>query len=72
MKTRDQQISEITWVGMAVNAALTLFKLIAGFVGRSSAMIADGVHSLSDFISDIIILVFLKISGKGQIGRAHV
>ena len=66
MDTRDRQISRITWVGMAINAVLTAFKLVAGLVGRSSAMIADGVHSLSDFISDIIILVFLRISGKGR------
>lgn len=66
MKTREQQISLITWTGMVINAALTTFKLIAGIVGRSSAMVADGVHSLSDFISDIVILVFLKISTKGR------
>lgn len=66
MKTRDQQISQVTWLGMVINAVLTAFKLIAGAVGRSSAMVADGVHSLSDFISDIVILVFLKISGKGR------
>jgi cation diffusion facilitator family transporter len=66
LASRDAQITRVTWLGMAVNAALTLFKLIAGVVGKSSAMLADGVHSLSDFISDIIILVFLKISGKGR------
>lgn len=66
METREKQISRITWVGMAINAVLTVFKLIAGVVGKSSAMVADGVHSLSDFISDIVILVFLKISGKGR------
>ena len=66
MKTRDEQISRVTWLGMVINAILTAFKLIAGVVGRSSAMLADGVHSLSDFVSDIIILVFLKISGKGR------
>ena len=51
---------------MAINAVLTAFKLAAGIAGKSSAMVADGVHSLSDFISDIIILVFLKISAKGR------
>lgn len=66
MSTRDQQISRVTWLGMAINAVLTAFKLVAGAVGKSSAMMADGVHSLSDFISDIIILVFLKVSGKGR------
>lgn len=64
--TREQEISRVTWLGMAINAVLTAFKLVAGFVGRSSAMVADGVHSLSDFISDIIILIFLKISSKGR------
>lgn len=66
MKTRDQKITQVTWLGMAINAVLTAFKLIAGIIGKSSAMVADGVHSLSDFISDIVILVFLKISGKGR------
>lgn len=66
VKDREQQISRITWAGMAINAVLTAFKLVAGLVGRSSAMVADGIHSLSDFISDIIILVFLKISGKAR------
>lgn len=66
MRTREQQISQVTWAGMIINALLTTFKLIAGVIGKSSAMVADGVHSLSDFISDIIILVFLKISGKSR------
>jgi len=66
MKTREQQIANVTWMGMAINAVLTAFKLVAGIAGRSSAMIADGVHSLSDFISDIIILAFLRISSKGR------
>lgn len=65
-RSREQQITRVTWLGMAINAVLTLFKLIAGVVGRSSAMVADGVHSLSDFISDIVILVFLRISVKGR------
>lgn len=66
MKTRESQINRITWVGMAINAVLTAFKLAAGVAGKSSAMVADGVHSLSDFFSDIIILIFLKISAKGR------
>ena len=66
MSSREKQITRITFIGMAVNAVLTAFKFIAGLAGRSSAMIADSVHSLSDFISDIIILVFLRISLKGR------
>lgn len=43
---------------------LLAFKFVAGIVGHSSAMIADAVHSLSDFVTDIIVLVFVKISCK--------
>ena len=43
---------------------LLLFKFVAGVVGHSAAMIADAVHSLSDFVTDIIVLVFVKISSK--------
>ena len=45
---------------------LLVFKFMAGIVGRSSAMIADALHSLSDFVTDIIVLVFVKISNKPQ------
>ena len=45
---------------------LLLFKFIAGFVGHSAAMIADAIHSLSDFLTDIIVLLFVRISGKPQ------
>lgn len=43
---------------------LLLFKFVAGIVGHSAAMVADAVHSLSDFVTDIIVLVFVHISGK--------
>ena len=51
-------------VGGAVNVVLLLFKFVAGIMGHSAAMIADAVHSLSDFVTDIIVLVFVRISGK--------
>ena len=50
--------------GGAVNVVLLLFKFFAGIVGHSAAMVADAVHSLSDFVTDIIVLVFVRISGK--------
>ena len=45
---------------------LLLFKFIAGFVGHSAAMMADAVHSLSDFVTDIVVLIFVRISGRPQ------
>lgn len=64
--TRQQTISRTTLIGSAFNLLLTIGKLVAGIFGHSAAMVADGVHSLSDFVSDIIILIFVKISGKGK------
>lgn len=64
MELREKEIYKVTLIGSAVNAGLIVLKFIAGFVGRSSAMVADAVHSLSDFISDVIVLVFVKIAGK--------
>lgn len=45
---------------------LLLFKFTAGILGHSTAMIADAVHSLSDFVTDIIVIIFVRISGKPQ------
>ena len=56
----------MTLIGSAGNAALLTFKFIAGVMGNSSAMIADAVHSLSDFVTDLLVLVFVSISAKPQ------
>lgn len=61
---REKEIYKVTLVGSVVNIILLLLKFLAGILGRSSAMIADAVHSLSDFVTDIIVLVFVKISNK--------
>ena len=63
---REKEIYKVTLVGGAVNVILLIFKFLAGVIGHSSAMIADAVHSLSDFVTDIIVLVFVKISNKPQ------
>ena len=49
---REREIYRVTLIGSAVNAVLIVLKFIAGIFGKSSAMIADAVHSLSDFITD--------------------
>jgi cation diffusion facilitator family transporter len=67
---RSREIYKVTLVGGGVNVALLLFKFVAGIVGHSAAMVADAVHSLSDFVTDVIVLVFVRISGKPQ-DRSH-
>ena len=61
---RTNRIYRATLLGMFVNMALFAFKLIAGIVGRSGAMIADAIHSASDFATDIVVLAFVRISAK--------
>lgn len=65
-KSRESKIRNVTLWGAAVNVALTVIKLVAGMAGSSAAMIADGIHSLSDLLSDAIVLVFTRISSKGK------
>ena len=62
--TREKEIYQVTLVGSAVNVILTAFKFVAGILGHSAAMLADAVHSLSDFLTDLIVLVFVRISSK--------
>ena len=64
MQERSREIYKVTLVGSVVNVALLLFKFVAGIVGHSAAMTADAIHSLSDFVTDIIVLVFIRISDK--------
>ena len=63
---RQKEIYKVTLLGGAVNVVLLVFKFVAGILGHSAAMVADAIHSLSDFITDLIVLVFVYISGKPQ------
>ena len=63
---REKAIYQVTWAGSFVNFLLFIFKFIAGILGHSAAMIADAVHSLSDFATDIVVLIFTRISNKPQ------
>lgn len=63
-ETRKEKIMKITVLGSLANFLLLVFKFVAGWLGNSSAMIADAVHSLSDFITDVIVLLFIHISSK--------
>ncbi len=66
MQNRQKEIYRVTIIGSICNFLLLAFKFMAGIFGHSAAMIADAVHSLSDFATDIIVLVFVRISGRPQ------
>jgi len=61
---REQEIYRITLWGSVVNVLLTAMKFAAGILGASAAMIADAVHSLSDLLTDFVVLLFVKISSR--------
>ncbi len=63
---REDEISRVTLVGSIVNLLLVGLKAFAGVAGHSAAMISDAVHSLSDFITDIVVLVFVRVSARPQ------
>lgn len=54
---QSDDVRRVTWVGMAINVVLSAFKLAAGILGHSQAIVADAVHSLSDCVTDVMILV---------------
>lgn len=64
--TREQEIYKVTVIGGIANLLLVGFKFAAGLAGRSGAMLADAVHSLSDFVTDVVVLAFVGISARPQ------
>lgn len=66
VQQREKEIFRVTWIGSIVNFGLLVLKFVAGIVGHSAAMVADAVHSLSDFVTDIVVIAFVRISGKPE------
>ena len=64
--TREKELTKVTLIGSIGNLALLSFKFVAGLVSGSSAMVADAVHSLSDFLTDMVVLLFVRIGAKPQ------
>ena len=64
--SREKKIYRVTLKGSAVNVVLLVSKFVAGIVSGSAAMIADAVHSLSDFLTDFVVVIFVKLSAKPQ------
>ena len=66
MEQREKKIYKVTIFGSVVNLVLVVLKFVAGFVGHSAAMVADAIHSLSDLLTDFIVLCFSRISSQPQ------
>lgn len=63
---REREIYRVTLAGSVMNLLLLLFKFVAGIAGHSAAMVADAVHSLSDFATDMVVILFVHISSKPE------
>jgi len=61
---RTRKAGKITWLGIWVNLALILIKTVAGFIGNSTAILADAVHSFSDFITDFALLWGVRAASR--------
>lgn len=70
-KDRVEIAQQVTWIGFIINFVLSVLKVLAGIFARSSAMIADGVHSLSDFFTDALVIIFIRISGREKDDDHH-
>lgn len=68
--TREKEIYKVTMVGGIANLLLVGFKFAAGIAGHSGAMMADAVHSVSDFVTDVVVLAFVGVSARPQ-DRSH-
>lgn len=55
---------KVSFITIAINVILSAFKIIAGIMGKSNAMLADGVHTLSDVLTTIVVIFGLKVSSK--------
>jgi cation diffusion facilitator family transporter len=64
MKESDKLVRKVIWIGFLANLLLTIIKILAGIFARSSAMIADGVHSISDLATDIVVVSSLSVSQR--------
>src|SRR5574344_1399186 len=64
LQQRAREAKKVTWVGFVINLLLSVAKLVAGIIGKSSAMVADAVHSISDFATDVVVLAFVGVTAK--------
>ena len=65
-----RQIKSVTYLGILINVLLTVVKVVIGLLSGSLALLADGIHSLSDIASDAVVLLGLRLSSK-QPDQSH-
>ncbi|MFH1719453.1 MAG: cation diffusion facilitator family transporter [Planctomycetota bacterium] len=63
-ETADRQIKAITYLGIFINIALSAIKIVIGLFAASLALVADGIHSLSDLVTDVVVLLGLRLGSK--------
>jgi cation diffusion facilitator family transporter len=59
-----RQIKSVTYLGIVINVTLTVVKVVIGLLSGSLALLADGIHSLSDIATDAVVLLGLRLSSK--------
>lgn len=65
MRSREQRMTFVTTACAVANLLMAVIKILAGIYGKSAAMMADAVHSLSDVVADAVVLIMVRISAKG-------
>lgn len=66
---RDRKIRKVTWIGLCLNVALSALKISAGVFGHSQAVLADGIHSISDTVTDFAVIIgsYYLVKAPGQL-----
>jgi len=62
---RKHKEKQCTLTGMTCDVCLSALKIVTGFVGHSSAILADGIHSIGDTVTDVLVFAMVRLSGKG-------
>ncbi|MBU1338644.1 MAG: cation diffusion facilitator family transporter, partial [Acidobacteria bacterium] len=64
LNQREKQMRGITLIGLVVNVFLTTIKLLGGYLLRSASLVADGIHTISDLVTDVMVLFGVRIANR--------
>lgn len=62
---QQRAAQKVTIIGAILNAILGFLKIVVGLISHSAGLVADGIHSLSDLLTDLLVMLILRFSGKG-------